>query len=244
MRLAICDDDLKDLTVLEGMLQKYNARNSDIRLEIETFSEATKLLCKLQQGEQADLYILDILMSNMTGIDLGTIIRKNNRNSMIIYITSSNSFAMEAYDLHAIRYLLKPTRERDLFEALDYAVSQMKLRKKSVFLVKTKEGLEAVPCSEIEYIENSSRKLEIHLTNGQKITSIFMRKSFDEEIEELIQAKNFICVHKSFLINMNHIQKLNQSDVVLNSGIRIPVSRRRALNVKKEYLFFISNQYK
>lgn len=244
MQLAICDDDLKDLAKLEGLLQKYSTRHPDIHFQTETFSDATLLLHKIQKGKQADLYILDILMSKMTGIDLGTEIRKTDPKSMIIYVSSSDSFAMEAYDLHAIRYLLKPTAEHDFFEALDYAASHMDIKKKPVFLVKTKEGLEAVPYSDIEYIENSSRKLEIHLINGGRITSIFMRKSFDEEIEELVRSKNFICVHKSFLINMNHIRKLNQSDVVLDSGICIPVSRKRTLNVKKEYLLFVSNQYK
>ena len=244
MRLAICDDDLNDLAKLKGLLQTYKGHCPGIHIEINIFSDATELLQEIQKGMQTDLYILDILMSNITGIDLGTEIRKNNPKSMIIYVTSSDSFAMEAYDLHAIRYLLKPTVERDLFEALDYAISHMDRKKSSVFLVKTKEGLTAVPYSEIEYIENASRKLDIHLTNGEIVTSIFMRKSFDEEIEELVQVQNFICVHKSFLINMNYIRKLNQSDMILDSGTRIPVSRRRTLQVKKEYLLFVSNQYK
>ena len=92
---------------------------------------------------------------------------------------------MEAYDLHAVRYLLKPVVERDFFEALDYALSHITVKKEAVFLVKTKKGLEAIPYQEIEYIENSSRKLEVHLTNGDRITSIFIRKSFDEEIRQL-----------------------------------------------------------
>ena len=109
--------------------------------------------------------------------------------------------------------------------------------------MKTREGLESIPYSRIEYIENSSRKLEIHLTDGRKITSIYIRKSFEEETRELINARNFMCVHKSFLVNLNYVRRLNQSDVVMDSGIRIPVSKKSFLDVKKKYLLFISDQY-
>lgn len=243
MQLAVCDDDLKDLMELERLLQKYSTCYPNTNIEIEKFSDPDLLLYKIQKGKPADLYILDILMSKATGIDLGHEIRKNNSSSVIIYVTSSDEFAMEAYDLHAVRYLLKPIAERDFFEALDYALSQTALKKEAVFLVKTKEGLEAIPYPEIEYIENSSRKLEVHLTNGDKITSIFIRKSFDAEIKQLIGAGNFASVHKSFLINMAHIRKLNQRTVIMNSGADIPISRNKISDIKKEYLLFVSNQY-
>lgn len=243
MQLAICDDDLNDLMELERLVQKYNACYPNLNFEIEKFSDPDQLLHKIQQEEPADLYILDILMTRASGIELGHEIRRNNNKSVIIYVTSSDGFAMEAYDLHAVRYLLKPVVERDFFEALDYALSHITVKKEAVFLVKTKKGLEAIPYQEIEYIENSSRKLEVHLTNGDRITSIFIRKSFDEEIRQLICARNFTSVHKSFLINMDYVRKLNQSTVIMNSGADIPISRNKTSDVKKEYLLFVSNQY-
>ena len=64
--------------------------------------------------------------------------------------------------------------------------------------------------------------------------------SFWEDISD--DDRNFICVHKSFLINVNHVRRLNQDHVVMDSGANIPVSKKRALKVKKEYLLFISDQ--
>lgn len=163
---------------------------------------------------------------------------------MIIYITASEDFALEAYDVLAIRYLVKPVDENRFFEALDYALSLMQMKKESVFPVKTKNGLESVPYHEIAYIENSSRRLDIHLTDGSRITSIYIRRSFEEEIKELLQDGNFLCVHKSFLVNLNHVRKLNQSNIIMTDGTSIPVSRKNSFQVKKDYLLFISNQYK
>lgn len=244
MQLVICDDDPKDLKELERLLLKYKSFRSDARFKIEKYSDTSALLNKIEKKETADLYILDIIMSQMTGIDLGNEIRKINNKSILIYVTASDGFALDAYNVHAIRYLLKPIEENKLFEALDYALLHINDDKNSVYLVKTKEGLKSILYSEIEYIENVSRKLEIHLTNREKITSIYIRKSFEEETKELINAQNFICVHKSFLINMNHVRTLRQSTVIMESGVSIPVSRTSALDVKKKYLLFISAQYK
>ena len=82
----------------------------------------------------------------------------------------------------------------------------------------------------------------MHLIHGERVTSILIRKSFEEETKELMDDRNFICVHKSFLINVNHVRRLNQDHVVMDSGANIPVSKKRALKVKKEYLLFISDQ--
>ncbi len=243
MKLVICDDNLEDLAKLKRLLQIYRRRCPDIRIETELFSDAAPLLQQIRREEPADIYILDILLSDLTGIDLGTEIRKKNGKSVIIYVTSSDSFALDAYNIFAARYLLKPVDENRFFETMDYALFNSGTKTQLVYLVKTKNGLESIPYPEIEYIENCSRKLEIHLVNKDKITSIYMRQSFEEETKELLTAKNFIYVHKSFLINLNCVRKLSQSHLVMNSGASIPVSRKRIPDVKKEYLLFVSGQY-
>ena len=222
MKLVICDDNQKDLDELENLLIKYGNHRSDICFEIEKFSDASTLLHKLQHHETADIYILDIIMSQITGIDLGNEIRKNDALSIIIYVTASDVFAMDAYNIHALRYLLKPVEENAFFEALDYTLSHMDARRDSVYVVKTKTGLKSIPYSQIEYIENSSRKLKIHLTNGEEITSIYIRESFEKETEDLIHTKKFVYVHKSFLINMDYVRTVLQHTVVMDSGISIP----------------------
>lgn len=241
MKLVICDDNLKDLNELEGLLIKYGNHRSDICLELEKFSDVSTLLQKLQHNETADIYILDIIMSQITGIDLGYEIRKNNALSIIIYISTSDAFAMDAYNIHALRYLLKPIKENNLFEALDYTLSHIDARNDSVYVVKTNAGLESILYSQIEYIENFSRKLKIHLTNREIVTSIYIRESFEKEIEELINSKKFVYVHKSFLINMNYVRTVLQHTVVMDSGISIPISKKKYSEVKKEYLLYISN---
>ena len=244
MKIVVCDDSIEDLTEIERLLTKYKETNSNTNLEVEQFSDAAKLYQKIQEKELADIYILDMIMSEKTGIDIGTLIRSINRQSVIVYITSSDDFALEAYGVRAVRYLLKPVSEEQFFEALDYALSLTKLETEKIYPVKTKNGPVAIPYSKIEYIENYSRVLNIFLTDGECVKSIFIRKSFDEEIREIAQDKRFMQVHKSFLINMNYVNKLTQNTILMESGKSIPISKKRAVNVRKEYLLFVSEQYR
>lgn len=244
MKIAICDDSIKDIRKIETLLEQYKEFCPGTEFEVEKFTDPSELKNKIQKKEMADIYILDILMSGITGIDLGSEIRQEEGKSVIIYITSSNDFALDAYELHAVRYLLKPIANDKFFEALKYALSCTELRKSPVYLVKTKSGLVPVPHSNIEYIENSSRMLEVHLTDGRQLKSIFMRKAFEEEIGTLIEDKRFMQVHKSFLINMVYIKRLNGNSVIMDSGVSIPISRKNAANVKREYLLFAAEQYR
>lgn len=244
MRVVVCDDSMEDLETIKGLLTKYSEKNQGVRLEIEYFTDSGKLYHQIQEEAQSDIYILDMIMSERTGIDIGTLIRSTNERSAIIYITSSEDFAFEAYGVHAGRYLLKPVREEVFMEALDYAASGISKEetKDAIYTVKTKEGLAAIPYSKIEYIENYSRKLRICLTDGTNIQSIFIRKSFNEEIGQIMENNNFLQVHKSFLVNLCYVDKFTSGNIIMESGAGIPVSKARAADVKKEYLKFVSEQ--
>ncbi len=244
MKIVVCDDSMEDLTEIEGLLIKYKERNPEPSLEIEQYTDAVRLYQKIQEKDFADIYILDMIMSEKSGIDIGTLIRSSNKESIIIYITSSDDFAMEAYGVRAVRYLLKPVSEEQFCEALTYALSLTKLEKEITYPVKTKDGLVAIPYAKIEYIENYSRQLNICLSSGESIKSIFIRKSFDEEIRDIAQDRRFLQVHKSFLINMNYVNKLTQNSILMESGKSIPISKKRVADVKKEYLLYVNERYR
>lgn len=240
MKITICDDSIKDLLYTEKLLLKYKSLYPDKDFDLEKFSDPLRLYQKISTGKLTDIYILDMLMPRRTGIDIGNLIRTSGSESIIIYITSSEDFALDAYNVHALRYLLKPIEENKLFEALDYALSYTKLKADSLCLIKTKDGLLQRPYSRIEYVENAGRRLEMHMTDGEILQSLFIRKSFEEETREIASQRNFLQIHKSFLVNLDYVKQLTPDSIIMESGKRLPVSRARAANVKREYLLFVS----
>ncbi|TGY96184.1 response regulator transcription factor [Petralouisia muris] len=244
MKITICDDNMKDLARIEQLIANYRTLYPGNDFELEKYTDPSLLFRKIQEKRLSDIYILDIIMNGTTGIDIGTLLKDSGKNAVIIYTTSSDDFALDAYGVHALRYLLKPVQEQTFFEALSFALTQKNGVKDPIFPVKTKDGLISVPFSKIEYIENSSRMLRIHLTDRTAITSIFIRKSFEEEIKELTREKGFMQVHKSFLVNFSHVQKLDGTSIIMNSGADIPISKKNTSNVKRQYLLFISSEYR
>lgn len=244
MKIVICDDSLRDLSNIEKILLVYQNSHSDTHFDIEKFTDASVLSKRIEENKLADIYLLDMIMMPTTGFDLGRQLRDLGNESAIIYITTSDDFALDAYNVHAIRYLLKPISQEKLFEALDYALAYTKINIDAPYLMKTKEGFISVPYSKIEYIENASRTLEIHRTDGEILKSLFIRRSFEEEIGKLLDDWRFIQVHKSFLVNLKYVQQLSKNCITMESGACIPVSQKRAVTVKNEYLSFVTEYYK
>lgn len=244
MRIVICDDNLIDLDIIEELLRQYMEAREITGCYVEKFSDPSVLSQRMEDGEVADIYLLDMIMSEKTGIDIGRQLRDMGCENAIIYITASMDYALDAYHVHAVRYLLKPLNQNDFFEALDHALAHMNVKSDPLYLVKTKDGIIHVPYSRIEYIENVSRTLDIHLTDGERLTSIFIRSSFDKKIEPLVESKAFLQVHKSFVVNLIYVRKLANNYVIMDSGHKIPVSKTKTAAVKKEYLLFFSEQYR
>lgn len=243
MKIALCDDNIQDLQKIEEMVLKYKILCPDRNLELEKYSDPKGLYQSISEGNLFDIYILDMLMPEMTGIDLANRIRKSGSDSVIIYITSSDDYALDAYGVHALRYILKPVSQDKLFEALDYSLSCKREKQDSVFLIKTKGRLAQVRHSEIEYIENFNRRLEVHMTDGDILKGLVIRKSFEEETQEIAKKHNFQQVHKSFLVNLDYVKQLTQNSVTMKSGRKVPVSKARAASVKREYLLYVSSKY-
>lgn len=243
MKIVICDDNIKNLNEIEELLQKYKCASKVSELQAETFSDPSILYDRISAGKLADIYLLDMIMSEKTGIDIGVRLREKGCKSVIIYITSSDDFALDAYHVHAARYLLKPVAEEDFFEAMDYALSQTEKTNPPSFLIRTADGLISVAYHRIEYIENVSRRLDVHLTDGDTIRSIVIRKSFDDEIGELIHNDGFIRTHKSFLVNSDCVHRLTRSSMVMESGKIIPISKTRTADVRKKYVLYLAKHY-
>lgn len=243
MKIVLCDDDIQDLLKIEKMVLKYKMLCPGRDIVLEKFSDSSKLYQSISEGNLSDIYILDMLMPNLTGIDLGNQIRKSESESIIIYITSSEDYALDAYGVYAHRYILKPVSEDKLFEALDHSFSCKEAKQDSVYLLKTKGSLVQVRYSEIEYIENANRRLEVHMVNGEILKSLVIRKSFEEEIQEIAKKDNFWQVHKSFLVNFDYVKQLTQNSIMMKSGKKVPVSKARTAKVKREYLLFVSSKY-
>ena len=241
IRVAIWDDDYGDLHYLQEIVAGYGAR-MELRLSVNTFGQPKDLENQLLQGSSYQIYILDMLMPQIDGIEIGQAIRRQDAHATIIYLTSTMDFAYQAFGVYAQRYLLKPLKEDELYEAMDFAVANA-FQTQMALHVKTADGIQQIFYRDIEYVENASRALHIFAADGTETVSRLLRKSFEDDIGSLLKSDSFIQPHKSFIVNLAFISLYGTNQITMRSGTQIPISKSRKTEVKRAYLKYMCENY-
>jgi DNA-binding LytR/AlgR family response regulator len=237
--LAICDNDEQDLEKLSDGVHAYLRERPAIEGRITAFCDPRQLCAALEQGCTFDAYLLDIMMDRLNGIELGRMVRRVDSDVPVIYTTSSEEFAMDAFHLHALRYLTKPVQQAELVSALDAAYLFFTGKKSEQMNIRCGNIVHAVPVDEISYVENREHTACFHLRDGTVITSIRHTGTFESATAPLPQLASFLQPHKSFLVNMRCIRVLHPEKILLDSGCEIPVAQKSAAAVKRKYFQFL-----
>ncbi|MBQ4802346.1 response regulator transcription factor [Aquimarina sp. MMG015] len=214
---VIIDDEPAAIRLLE----KYCGKVSFLEVK-DTFTNPLDGL-KYLEGESVDLVFLDIQMPEITGIQLSKII---NKRTKIIFSTAYPQFALDSYEVAALDYLLKPIE----FERFYTAVSKIKATNNSdtiinptnndeFFFFKTdgKNKYAKVFLQDIIYIESLKNYIAIHLQDQQIITYNTLK-----HFKETLPSSNFIQIHKSYIISIKHIDKIN-NDTIWIQNIELPI---------------------
>lgn len=239
LKIAICDDNLSELKRTEQFLYVFSASHNSIDINIRIFNSSSDLMGKICCGERYDIYILDIMMPNISGIDIGEQIRKNDEYAFIIYLTSSESYALKSFQVRAFQYLLKPVSEDGLFNALEIAISHYDRENSLRFIVNTRDGIEVFLYHNLISAEYYNHTVKYSLIGRQTVTSSVQRTPFENAIEELVKDSRFLRCHNSYLINMQHIRTITNRDFVMTSGAVIPIAASKFKQMKEMYLDYL-----
>lgn len=217
-----------------------------IREQICSLIEKQKPTCRLNaysSGEEIvasekrfDIIFLDIKMGGIGGIETARRLREKNNDTILIFVTGVREYVFDALDLYAFQYLLKPINERKFLEVLDRAVKEAeKNTEKQELFIKSKKL--TVDQADILYIESSGKKVAIHIVGSKKIIEIY--SSMDELEKEL--DKNFYRCHRSYIVNMSHIEEYNNDSITVTSGDRVYLTKKKYGEFKKTYMWHLQN---
>lgn len=233
MKIAICDDDKDELKRILDLLEQYR-KMTGRTLFVRSFESSTEL-ASLAEKEHYDLYLLDILMPVLSGMELAREIRSFDKAADIIFLTSSPEFAVESYTVKASNYLVKPIQRTSFFAALDDIFDTRKDDEGRALVVKSNIGVHRLLLSDLVYVEAINRKVIYYLKTGEELTCA---DRFSSVCERLSGCPEFLLVHRSFLVNMNYIRTIETADLILHNGKCIPLAQRRVTEIKKHYLAF------
>jgi DNA-binding LytR/AlgR family response regulator len=218
MNIAICDDEQKQAQYIKMLVKKWADENA-IKTNAEMFCSAENFKAALIAGKKFDCLLLDIQMGGQNGVELAKELRKNDEKLIIVFVTALPDFINDGYDVFALHYLMKPVNEIKLFEVLGRAAKSISKNITAVFLP-AEGGQVRVPLENIIYVESLAHFSEVATINGT-----FTIKMPISELERQFD-KSFARCHRSFIVNLKYVDKITKTDVILDDGSAISLSRR------------------
>lgn len=230
LKLAICDDDSNFIASLKPFWKRNRTRFP--LLEIATFTSSRLLLDEIQDGQYFDIFLLDIEMPNMTGLELAKEVRKSFPRAPIIFLTSHLQYSREGYHVSALRYVSKLQIEKELPEALSAAVSLVSSGDMKYVSLSYYSSVTRVPYNEIIYVHRVNRALEIVTAKHGILRSGDGIKDFLLQLDD----PRFVLIERSFFVNLDFVTQISDSELYLKNGERLPISRRHLRPVRETIL--------
>lgn len=236
LRIAVCDDDKNDRERVHVLVEEY-LKEKNVQAELRLFDHPDTLLEECEQF-RPHIYILDIVMPMVTGIQAARELRWNQPDAQIIFATSESSYALESFDVNPINYIMKPVDRDKLFSTIDLALSHVDVKKDRYISIKVKGGLKTLSVDEILYIEYRNHIVSYHMISGDVVSPPTLRIGFAEYLETNHGEDDFVRCHESIAVNVSAIDKLTKTDITLRNNEVIPVSKSRYSEVLDKYMDF------
>ena len=229
--VAICDDTEEERLQAAEYAGRFFEREG-IEVHIDTYAAGRELL---ESGRKYDLYLLDVLMPEMSGIDAAQALAEDKDHPVVVFITSSLESAVEGYRVEAAGFILKPVEEESFWSTMERVVRRRLGVKKAVLsLVHNRVNVE-LPLERLAWFENRLHRVFVKLTDGE-VLSVNQKLS---ELQLVLEPHSqFLRCHQSYLVNLDYVDKLEDSCFYMRDGQMIPISRNFYKQSKNAYYHY------
>lgn len=230
----MCDDNPASIEILE----KYFDILNDSTIDYDVYFSAEELYrYKLNNELTYDIYILDIEMQGMNGLELAKTIRTNEPNALIIFLTSYSEYVFDVFEVITFDFLLKPITFKRFQKVLQKASTYFNMNKKLFSFSYCKKNF-SIPCSEIMYIDKSGRKAFLHTPKSTYTLNMTL-----SNILTHVDPNLFGKIRSSCIVNLEYVQEVVRDELLLKNGESLFVSRNYRHTIKSQHLNFIRNHF-
>ncbi len=232
-QIAICDDEMIALNKTEHMLNVYEKLHPQYSLSIQCFTNATELLDKIKGNDyMPDLVLMDIYMPERQGMEAAKELRKMGNECHIVFLTAAKEFALEAFSVNAIQYLLKPVSREKFFPVLDKILSDLEDDRRKYLLLRSDGRIHRVPVNSIVYCEAQRKHQCIYLSDGSQL---LLRMTLGGIFDMLSDYPEFIKAGIAYIVNLDHIESLNAQWMQMDNGMKVFLPRGTYKPLKEQY---------
>ncbi|MBR6230062.1 MAG: response regulator transcription factor [Eubacterium sp.] len=237
MNIAIVDDLPNEIENLRGILAEYSAA-VNIDLMVDEFSCGEEFLETYAPFEYTVIF-LDIYMGGITGIETAETIRKTDRDTIIIFLTTSSEHMGSAFSIHAFDYIGKPAKKEKIFQVMDDILKRHTTIYSQTLEFASDRQNHSIPVSDIVSIRTAeSNYLEI----TDRSTVYHPRMTFSGVCDELKDEPSFILINRGILVNMDYIVKFRDGECFLKNGRQYPVFTKKMYETEKKWQNYIFNK--
>lgn len=233
VKIAVCDDEKNIRSYLVSLIRKQ-----DTPCSIMEYASADEYLA---DGREHDLIFLDIEMKGSDGMGLARHIRGMGacRQPIIIFVTAYEKYVYDAFDVGAFQYLVKAVDEQKFAEVFSRAVGQILSEaeqwKKKLVIQYAGEG-KAIPLNDIYYMESQNHNIVLFLKSG-KLEYYGKIGDLEDEL-----AGQFYRIHRGYLINLSYVEGYDRTEVRMENGDKLLLSRYKYDGFVQAYMDYISEE--
>ena len=225
MRIAVCDDNPKELERIKGCFCRIQGYDL-----VCSYFDSTSTVMEILKTENSpyDLYILDIEMPGMNGLKLAKSIREKDSRALFVFLTSYTRYMKDVFDVVTFDFIEKPISDEKLLQILERAATYLNITSQQ-----RDSGYRASRYSlkydRILYIEKKGRQALIHTFEDVYKTNMTL-----EEIWKQLNPKSFVHIHSSYIINLYNLDRKDNEIAIMRNGEKLHITKgyRRELAMR------------
>lgn len=230
LQIAICDDESFYREKLHKLVKEY-LEIRQLNYSVRFFPSGEDFLAQSKNNMKYDIVFMDISMGGLDGIETAMKMRSYHSSTCLVFVTAFIDYALEGYKANAIRYILKDSLDVSVPECMDAILKKIYTAQISFSFT---EGERNLYTDNILYVESRIHKSIFYYMDTAMVNYQLYSKL--DIIEQKLAGYGFLRIHKSYLVNMRHIQKINNYVACLDTGTELPIPRSRFQFVKESFV--------
>ena len=225
MKVVICDDQPEFIQLIAKMVKPYAP-------ELKAYLSGDHLM---SMGESFDIAFLDVQMPKVSGFEVARHLHAINKNCILVFFSAYPEFATRGYEFNAFRYVLKQEPIHCIQRQIEAAFQEYSQRNQILTIV-YRGSLSYVPMTNIMYFESSGHNTAVYATDGKYPSYIRLK-----DIENELSFFPFVRCHKSYILNLAYLKRIEQNGYRLYNGTLLPGGRNYRKPIEKALLNFKMN---
>lgn len=232
MRIAVCDDDLREQEQFEKVLQGWDPTRGT-----EKFFNGSSLLEAAKEAPSFDVVFLDIYMPVENGVDIARTLKRTSPETEIVFITTSENHAVSAFSLGALHYLVKPVTTEGIIESFR-RLAEVRARQRETLSFSVRGDTCTILLNQICSLESSNHVVVVSLDDGRN----FRTRTPLYELEQKL-GKNFLKINRGVIVNMDHIERMGTDCCILRTGSKLFLAARERNTIRASYSDYLLDRH-